>query len=51
MYGALWRALPGPWWVRLFLLLVMAAAVVWVCFEWAFPWLSEYLQLNENTVG
>jgi membrane protein implicated in regulation of membrane protease activity len=51
MYGALWRALPGPAWLRLVFLLLLAAAVVWVCFEWVFPWLSEYLQLNENTVG
>ena len=51
MYGALWRALPGPWWVRLVVVLVAVAAIVWVCFEWVFPWLSEYLQLNENTVG
>ena len=22
MYGALWRVLPGPWWVRVLILLV-----------------------------
>ena len=28
MYGALWRVLPGPWWVRLIILLVLLAAVL-----------------------
>ncbi len=51
MYGALWRALPGPWWVRVLILLILASAVVWLCFGWVFPWLSEYLEFNENTVG
>jgi len=32
MYGALWRVLPGPWWVRTLILLVAAAAVVYALF-------------------
>ena len=28
MYGALWRVLPGPWWVRVLILLVVFAAVL-----------------------
>ncbi|GII98835.1 hypothetical protein CLV28_2622 [Sediminihabitans luteus] len=51
MYGALWNAIPGPWWVRLIVMLALAAAVVAVCFEWVFPWLSEYMPLNQQTVG
>jgi hypothetical protein len=51
MYAALWRALPGPVWVRVLILLVLAAGVVVACFEWVFPWLSEFAPLNENTVG
>ncbi|QAY69548.1 hypothetical protein [Xylanimonas protaetiae] len=51
MYGALWRVLPGPVWLRVVFLLILAAGVVWVCFQWVFPWLSAYLELNENTVG
>ena len=27
MYGALWRVLPGPWWVRLLIVLVLIAAI------------------------
>ncbi|GAB2464620.1 hypothetical protein [Xylanimonas ulmi] len=51
MYGLLWRVLPGPGWVRALILLVLAAAVVAACFTWVFPWLSDYLALNDNTVG
>ena len=29
MYGALWRVLPGPWWVRLLIVLVLAAGLGW----------------------
>ncbi|WP_170220584.1 hypothetical protein [Xylanimonas allomyrinae] len=51
MYAALWRVLPGPAWVRVLVLLVLVAGVVAACFEWVFPWISEYLALNDNTVG
>ncbi|WP_407319942.1 hypothetical protein UQW22_05705 [Isoptericola halotolerans] len=50
MYGGLWRILPGPAWFRVLFLLVMFVALVWVCFEWVFPWLSTYVPINDNTV-
>ncbi|BDZ42084.1 hypothetical protein GCM10025865_13830 [Paraoerskovia sediminicola] len=51
MYGPLWRALPGPTWLRVLILLALAAAVVVVCFQWFFPWVSDYMPLNQQTVG
>ncbi|MCB7135750.1 hypothetical protein [Cellulosimicrobium marinum] len=50
MYGALWRALPGPAWVRVLTLLVLAGAVVLACFEWLFPLVAEYLPFNDPNV-
>ena len=50
MYGALWRALPGPVAVRLLLLLVMLAGVVAVCFVWLFPAVAPYVPFNDQTV-
>jgi hypothetical protein len=50
MYGALWRVLPGPWWVRTLILLVLAAAVVYGLFFYVFPWVSELLLPQEVTV-
>ncbi|WP_164863420.1 hypothetical protein [Agromyces sp. LHK192] len=50
MYGALWRILPGPWWVRLLLLLVLIAAVVYALFTWVFPWVDLILNPIDVTV-
>ena len=50
MYGALWRVLPGPEWVRAAILVVAAAVVVAVLFEWGFPWLSTFLNLEDQTI-
>lgn len=51
MYAALWRILPGPWWVRVFILLVLAAAVLYGLFFYVFPWISEAILPQESTVG
>jgi hypothetical protein len=37
MYAALWRILPGPWWLRVLILIVLAAAVVAALVVWVFP--------------
>ena len=51
MYALLWRALPGPAWLRVILLVLLAAAAVFVCFERVFPAIADYLPFNEQTVG
>ena len=50
MYGALWRVLPGPLALRVLLALLLALAVVAVCFVWVFPTVAPYLPFNETTV-
>ena len=50
MYGALWRVLPGPVWLRVILLLVLAAAVVFALFSWVFPWADAILNPINVTV-
>ncbi|WBU37225.1 hypothetical protein [Homoserinibacter sp. YIM 151385] len=51
MYGALWRILPGPWWVRVLILLVLAAAAVAALILWVFPWVDQFVAPQEVTVG
>lgn len=51
MYAALWRVLPGPWWLRLFILLVLAAAAVAALVLWVFPWIEPILLPQDSTVG
>jgi hypothetical protein len=50
MYASLWRALPGPTPVRVLQLLLLAGAVVAVCFVWVFPAVAPYVPFNEQTV-
>lgn len=50
MYAALWRALPGPWWVRLFIVLVAVAAILYGLAFYAFPWISQFVNPQEVTV-
>lgn len=51
MYGALWRILPGPAWLRIAILLVLAAAVLYGLFWYVFPWASQFINPQESTVG
>ncbi len=50
MYAALWRMLPGPWWVRVVILIVLAAAVVYALFFHVFPWVSGIIAPDDVTV-
>ena len=51
MYAGLWRIMPGPWWLRVVLLLILAAAVLYGLFFYAFPWISATFLPQEVTVG
>ncbi|ABS01520.1 hypothetical protein FHR75_002137 [Kineococcus radiotolerans] len=50
MYGAWWRVLPGPWWVRLLISLLVAGGVVLLCFTVVFPAVADHLAINDGTV-
>lgn len=47
MYAALWRLLPGPWWVRLIILLAAITAVLYGLFFYVFPWVSPFVSPGE----
>ncbi|GAA1472940.1 hypothetical protein P4N68_05600 [Corynebacterium felinum] len=50
MYGLLWRALPGPVWVKALLALIILAAVFLLLMEVIFPWISPMLPYNDVAV-
>jgi hypothetical protein len=50
MYAALWRVLPGPWWVRVLILLVALAALLTVLVLWVFPFIDQFVAPQESTV-
>jgi hypothetical protein len=51
MYGALWRVLPGPWWARVLILLVLFAAVLAALVTWVFPWVDHFVAPTDSTVS
>ncbi len=50
MYGALWRVLPGPWWVRLIIVLVMVAAITAALVTFVFPFVDQFITPQDVTV-
>lgn len=50
MYGALWRILPGPVWLRIILVLLLVVAAVFALFTWVFPWVDGILNPINVTV-
>lgn len=50
MYAALWRLLPGPWWVRVLILLVLLAAVLYALVTWVFPFADSLIPSPDVTV-
>jgi hypothetical protein len=51
MYAALWRILPGPAWLRILILAVLATAVVMALVVWVFPWAADLLLPQDASVG
>ncbi len=49
MYGAIFRLLPGPKWLKVIFSLLIIAAIVFALFQWVFPWVSN--TFFDNTVA
>jgi hypothetical protein len=50
MYLALWRILPGPRWVRVLLLVIMAVLVLTALVLWVFPVIDQLTSPQNVTV-
>lgn len=50
MYAALWRILPGPVWVRLFLVLILIGIALYALVTWGFPWVQTIVDNQEVTL-
>lgn len=51
MYGLLWRALPGPTWVRFLISVILLGAVVVALFTWGYPWVADTFLEVDPAVG
>ncbi|GGX78087.1 hypothetical protein GCM10010515_52480 [Streptomyces fructofermentans] len=50
MYGFIWRLLPGNALIKALLSIVLVLAVVYVLFQYVFPWAEPLLPFNDVTV-
>ncbi|WRS30933.1 hypothetical protein U6G28_04415 [Actinomycetaceae bacterium MB13-C1-2] len=49
MYSALFRLLPGPKWLKVIFAALIVLGVVFLLFEYVFPWANAYF--FDSTVG
>jgi hypothetical protein len=50
IYGAIWRALPGPRPLKALQAAVLVVAAVALCFEAVFPHIADQLPFNDQTI-
>jgi lipopolysaccharide export LptBFGC system permease protein LptF len=50
VYAALWRLLPGGVFLKLIQLAIILVIVVFVLFEWVFPWVAQTFLSEQSTV-
>jgi hypothetical protein len=51
MYLWLFRQLPGPLWLRILLSAVILTGALFLLVDVVFPWLAEFTNLTDATVG
>jgi hypothetical protein len=51
MYGWIFRALPGPFWIRVVLASILVLAAVAALMVFVFPWISQFNPLTDSTIG
>ena len=51
MYGWIFRHLPGPLWLRIVTSLVLLAGVLVLMVQFLFPWMSQFTQFTDSTIG
>ncbi|MBL1066100.1 hypothetical protein [Streptomyces sp. 7-21] len=50
MYGWIWRHLPGNTLVRSLISLALVLGVVYLLFEYVFPWAEPLLPINDSAI-
>lgn len=50
MYAAYWRSLPGPWWVKLIITIVLLVIIFLLLMNYIFPWVAELIPSNDVSV-
>lgn len=50
MYGWIWRHLPGDTWLKALIAVLLTLGVVYLLFQYVFPWAEPLLPFNDVTV-
>lgn len=50
MYAAFWQLIPGPVWVRIIVVVLLVAAVLFSLVTWVFPWVQTLIDTPEVTI-
>lgn len=50
MYSWIWRHLPGNTWVRSAISLALVLAIIFLLFQYVFPWAEPLLPFSDVTV-
>lgn len=50
IFPLVWRALPGPVWLKALLMAVLLGAIVWSLFEFVFPWVSVEFGIQDQNI-
>ncbi|MGW9021219.1 hypothetical protein ACWGOE_07020 [Leucobacter chromiiresistens] len=51
MFSILWRFFPGPAWLRVIVLLLVAAVIVYALIAYVYPWVATQMPGEEVTVA
>ena len=52
MYGAIWRRLPGPWLVKLCIVLALLGAIAYALIWHVYPWVMQtFLPTPDPTIA
>ena len=50
MYGLIWRILPGNWFIKLIIALILIAAAIYALMQYVFPVVAPFMPFNNATV-
>ncbi len=50
MFSLIWRFLPGPAWVRIFVILAVIAGLVYALVFYGYPWAAQFFD-SENDIS
>ena len=51
MYELIWRILPGNWFVKTLISLILIAGIVFVLMQYVFPVIAPYMPFNQGTIS